>query len=107
MLLFPKPVTIKLVQSIYENRTSADNDQIILMNILMNNPNAINILPLNKLQFPNGLLYFSELNDNPIYRELQLQFKQSNYPIFFVHANWMVGMETKIDAFKKKGLWFV
>jgi hypothetical protein len=107
MLLFPKPVTIKLVQSIYENRTSADNDQIILLNILMNNPNAINILPLNKLQFPNGLLYFSELNDNPNYRELQLQFRQSNYPVYFVHANWMVGMETKIDAFKKKRLWFV
>jgi hypothetical protein len=107
MLLFPKPITIKLVQSIYENRTSADNDQIILLNILMNNRNSINILPLNKLQFPNGLLYFSELNNNPRYRELQLQFRQSNHPVYFVHANWMVGMETKIDAFKKKGLWFV
>ena len=77
------------------------------MNILMSNPNIINILPLNKLQFPNGLLYFSELNDNPRYLELQLQFRQSTYPIYFVHANWVVGMETKIDAFKSKGLWFV
>lgn len=107
MLLFPKPLTIKLIQSIYENRTSADNDQIILLTILMNNPNIINILPLNKMQFPNGLLYFNELNDNPRYRELQLQFKESTHPVYFVHANWMVGMETKIEAFKGKNLWFV
>lgn len=107
MLLFPKVVTIKLMQSIYENRTSADNDQIILLNILMSNPNTINILPLNKLQFPNGLLYFNELNDNPKYRELQVQFMKSTYPVYFVHANWMVGIETKINAFKSKGLWVV
>jgi lipopolysaccharide biosynthesis glycosyltransferase len=107
MLLFPKPVTIKLMQSIYENRTTSENDQIIMMRILINNRNSINILPLNKLQFPNGLLYFNELHDNPRYRELQIKFKQSILPVYFVHANWMVGMETKIDAFKKKGLWFV
>lgn len=107
MLLFPKPMTIKLIQSIYENRTSKDNDQIILMSILINNRNTINIHPLNKWQFPNGLLYFSELNDDTRYRELQLQFRKSTYPVYFVHANWMVGIESKIEAFKNKGLWFV
>lgn len=107
MLLFPRPITIKLMQSIYENRTSSENDQIILKHILMQNRNVINILALNKLQFPNGLLYFNELNENPRYRMLQIKFKQSILPVYFVHANWMVGMEAKINAFKKKGLWFV
>jgi hypothetical protein len=107
MLLFPRPTTIKLIQTIYENRTSSENDQIILMRILMQNRNTINILALNKLQFPNGLLYFNELDNNHRFRELQIKFKQSILPVYFVHANWMIGMETKINAFKKKGLWFV
>jgi hypothetical protein len=107
MLLFPKLATIKLMRTIYDNRTSADNDQIILLNILRNNPKSINIMALNMVQFPNGLLYFNELSTNSIYRDLQLKFKQSTRPVYFVHANWMVGIETKIDAFKKKGLWFV
>jgi lipopolysaccharide biosynthesis glycosyltransferase len=107
MLLFPKPVTIKLMQLIYDNRTSLENDQIILKRILMSKNNPINIMALNKWQFPNGLLYFNELNNNPAYRELQLKFMQSTLPVYFVHANWMVGMENKIEAFKKKGLWFI
>jgi hypothetical protein len=107
MLLFPKPNTITLMRSIYENRTSSTNDQIILLNILRQNLNAITITSLNMMQFPNGLLYFSELSENPTHRELQLKFKQSTAPVYFVHANWMVGMENKIDALKKKGLWFV
>lgn len=107
MLLFPKIATIKLMRTIYENRTSSDNDQIILLNILRNNPKAINIMSLNMMQFPNGLLYFNELSTNARYRDLQLKFNESAHPVYFVHANWMVGIETKIDAFKKKGLWFV
>ena len=107
MLLFPKLLTIQLIQAIYDNRTTVDNDQIILRHILMRYQNTFNILSLNKLQFPNGLLYFNELNENPRYRELQLQFRQSTHPVYFVHANWMVGMDTKIAALKQKGLWFV
>jgi hypothetical protein len=107
MLLFPKPITIKLMKSVYENRTNKEGDQIILAHILRNNPKALNILSLNTLQFPNGLLYFSELHSNPRFREQQLQFRKSTLPVYFVHANWMVGMQTKIDALKKKGLWFV
>ena len=107
MLLFPKPYSIKLVKSIYAHRTSSDNDQIILMNILHRNPHSINIMPLNILQFPNGLLYFNDPSENPYYRDLQEQFNKSTLPVYFVHANWMVGMETKISAFKRKGLWYI
>jgi hypothetical protein len=107
MLLFPKVATIKLMRAIYENRTSAENDQVILLNILRNEPKAINIMSLNMMQFPNGLLYFNELSETPIYRDIQLKFNESTHPVYFVHANWMVGMENKVKAFKNKGLWFV
>jgi hypothetical protein len=95
------------MRSIYENRTHKEGDQIIMLHILKQNPNTIKIMALNTLQFPNGLIYFNELHDNPKYRELQIKFRQSILPVYFVHANWMIGMETKINALKKKGLWFV
>lgn len=107
MLCFPKPNAIKLMSMIYEKRTSEDNDQITLMNILKSNILPVKAMALNMLQFPNGLLYFSELNKNPRYRELQLNFKNSTHPVYLVHANWMVGIETKIKAFKDKNLWFL
>ena len=96
-----------LMKSIYENRTAKDNDQIIFMKILMQNHNVINIMTLNRMQFPNGLLYFNELHEDTFYRNIQEQFNMSTHPVYFVHANWMVGMDTKIAAFKRKGLWYV
>ena len=107
MLLFQKPITLKLVKSIYSNKSNTENDQIILFKILTDNPKKIKILKLNKFQFPNGLLFFNELNDDIKLREIQLSFAKSEYPIYLVHANWMVGIETKIDAFKRKELWFI
>jgi len=107
MLLFPKPITLKLVKSIYFNKSNEENDQIILFKILNDNPNKIKIFKLNKFQFPNGLLFFNDLNNDVHLRELQLLFVQSQHPIYLVHANWMVGIETKITAFKSKGLWFI
>jgi lipopolysaccharide biosynthesis glycosyltransferase len=107
MLLFPTPATINLLKNIYKYRNSNHNDQIILMNILLKYPNVINILPLNILQFPNGLLYFNEISENPRYKKLQEDFINSTHPVYVVHANWMIGMETKIAAFKRKGLWYI
>lgn len=107
MLLFPNDTTIKMMKSIYYHRSKHENDQIILRRLLSNKKNVINIFKLNAMQFPNGLLFFNELSDYPKYRKLQLAFTESVHPIYFVHANWMVGMKTKIDAFKRKGLWFI
>lgn len=107
MLLFPTPNAIKLCDVVYSNRTSRDNDQIILAHILRNKTQRYSIFTLNMLRFPNGLLYFKELDKNPRYRELQEQFKQSTQPVYFVHANWIVGCENKINAFKQKGLWYI
>ena len=107
MLLFPTPNAIQLIDAVYGNRTSRDNDQIILAHILRNTPRRFSIFALNLWQFPNGLLYFKELDKNPRYRELQEQFNQSKLPVYFVHANWMVGIENKINAFKQKGLWYI
>ena len=107
MLLFPTQNAIQLCDVVYGNRTSRDNDQIILAHILRNTPQRYSIFALNMWQFPNGLLFFKELDKNPRYRELQEQFKQSTCPVYFVHANWMVGVENKINALKEKGLWYI
>ena len=107
MLLFPTQNAIQLIDAVYGNRTSRENDQIILAHILRNTPQQYAIFALNMWHFPNGLLYFKELDKNPRYRELQEQFKQSTRPVYFVHANWMVGVENKINALKEKGLWYI
>ena len=33
--------------------------------------------------------------------------KDKSKKLAFVHANWMVGINTKINAIKKKGLWIL
>jgi hypothetical protein len=62
-------------------------------------------------EFPNGLLYFDRedlINLSAEFQEEKSKFEnQKNKSIAFVHANWMVGIDNKICALKKKGLWFV
>jgi hypothetical protein len=108
MLLFPNDITKQLTDIIYNLRTSKQNDQIILAQLLMNNKHIINLHLLDYHYFPNGLLYFNELSDNPNLRNVQLSFRQqTEKPIYFVHANWMIGIDTKITALKNKGLWYL
>jgi hypothetical protein len=76
-------------------------------NILENNQNIFNIGVLSEYNFPNGLLYFNELNDNANFKQFQINFKNSSEPVYFVHANFMIGIDTKIEAFKKKNLWII
>ena len=83
MLLFPTQNAIQLCDVVYGNRTSRDNDQIILAHILRNTPQRYSIFVFDMWQFPNGLLYFKELDNNPRYRELQEQFKKIHTPRLF------------------------
>lgn len=107
MLCFPTPKTRQLVDLVYASQYDI-GDQIVLRDILNNFPDFWNIHVLDPMDFPNGLLYFSELHANPAYRKLQEEFRKSrSSPPKFVHANWMVGNDKKIQAFKDKGLWFV
>uniref|UniRef100_A0A6C0HLV4 Nucleotide-diphospho-sugar transferase domain-containing protein n=1 Tax=viral metagenome TaxID=1070528 RepID=A0A6C0HLV4_9ZZZZ len=102
MLFFPS--ALSLVKPMIETRDFSKNDQIYFLKFL--NASKLRIGILNRNLFPNGLLYFNE--HNPKHADKQLEFKNSDpTKVMFVHANWMIGVQTKIDAFKSKGLWFL
>ena len=107
MLFKPIKKNNLLCKLIYNNRNDNNNDQIILRNVLMKIPNLYNIKTFDILKFPNGLLYFNELHDNIQWRKAQEDYRSSPNNTHFVHANWMVGVDTKINAFKSKQLWFI
>jgi len=107
MLLFPNNNTKQITDIVYNLRTSSQNDQIILAQLLIQNQTYIKMHLLDHEMFANGLLYFNELSNNPDFRNLQLAFKKTEKPLYFVHANWMVGIDTKINALKNKGLWYL
>ena len=109
MLFFPNSKTHSIVNYIYDSRTSNENDQIIFSRFLFQNKEMIALKLLDIDKFPNGLLYFSEWSNHPTYREMQKTFrdKQGISDVYFVHANWMVGIDTKINAFKSKNLWYL
>jgi len=107
MLFFPNKKNMALTEYIYNSRTPKANDQVFLAHILKENKFDINLHLLEPTVFPNGLLYFNERHPDPKYKSLHDQFKNSTNPVYFVHANWMVGVDTKIEALKTKGLWYV
>jgi lipopolysaccharide biosynthesis glycosyltransferase len=107
MLFFPNVKTKALTDFIYNNKTSKMNDQIMLMQLLKQNMFNLKLHLLDYLHFPNGLIYFHERHPDPKFKNLHDQFKNSNKAIYFVHANWMVGVDTKMAALKEKGLWFI
>lgn len=109
MLIFPNNKTIALMNKIIElkNTNEKINDQILMNHILMNNQNIFNIGVLSEYNFPNGLLYFNDPSENENFREIQKNFKNSTEPVYFIHANYMIGIDVKIQALKDKNLWFI
>ena len=113
MLCFPTPITIHMLENVHTYRNAGFNDQILLNKILCNfvEKNQCRIGYFQNHLFPNGLLYFHALHTQPEYLELQRRFRKyrdvEKGPVAFVHANWMVGIDTKIAAFKEHGLWFL
>jgi hypothetical protein len=113
MLCFPTPVTKKILQDTYLHRNDKYNDQLLLNQIMKPyiEQNQCKIAYFHDHLFPNGLLYFNTPHPNPNFLNLQRKFWQyrdeDKGPIAFVHANWMVGIDTKIASFKEHGLWFL
>ena len=107
MLFFPNSKNIALTEYIYNRRTSTANDQVFLAHLLKEHHFDIKLHLLEPTHFPNGLLYFYERHPDPKFKDLHDQFKNSTNPVYFVHANWMVGVDTKIEALKMKGLWYI
>lgn len=106
MLIMPNLKTIHFTEFIYSIKNKNNNDQVLVNNIIRTN-NMFNINILNENQFPNGLLYFNDLKEEPFFREFQEKFNKSNEPVYLVHANFMVGIQTKIESLKKKNLWYI
>ena len=110
MLYFNNPRNIFITDYMFnlpvKDGTDKSNDQININHILRHKI-SLKVAKFNKNMFPNGLLYFNELSDNEFFRKHQQEFIESKEPVFFIHANYMVGIEAKIQAFKKKNLWFL
>jgi len=113
MLCFPTPATLKIVEDTYLQRNDKYNDQLLLNQLMrpMIQQNQCRVALFQNHLFPNGLLFFHALHGNPQFLDLQRKFRKyrdiDHGPVSFVHANWMVGMDKKITAFKEHGLWFV
>jgi len=64
-----------------------------------------------RAKFPNGLLFFDEEiigKQNDFLKSEKDKYEAIPHKSpAFVHANFMVGNEKKINAFKKYGLWFI
>lgn len=106
MLINPNIKTLDLTNYMYSIKNNIYNDQIILNNLIQKY-NIYNIGIFNENNFPNGLLYFNELKNEPYFREVQIKFKNSSEPLYLVHANYMIGISNKINALKSKNLWFI
>ena len=112
MLCFPNQTTIKFLHFIEQNIRNDVGDQIVVMNALKQKPDSINLGLFSTTEFPNGLLYFcDDLEDQQMvsrYNAAVIPYKNTpNKNTYFVHANWMIGNDTKIAALKKRGLWFL
>jgi lipopolysaccharide biosynthesis glycosyltransferase len=111
MLCFPTDRTKQFLHFVLQNKREDANDQILIANILRQNPNVIKFFVLDINTFPNGLLYFmDELDVNtktPYNQVIELYKNAQDKDTHFVHANWMVGNDVKMQVLKKYKLWFL
>ena len=110
-LYFSNPKTLNATQFIYNGINPNIPDQHYTHYFLENYGKDLHIGLFETYEFPNGLLYF----DNEDLIDLSYQFtnekqqyhNKTNKVTAFVHANWMIGINNKINALKKKNLWFL
>ena len=113
MLIFSSEKTINATNVIYNSMNNKMPDQPCMNFFIQQNLNYFKIDLFNKYDFPNGLLYFdkSDLVDL-MYKFMNVKEeyennKHNHASPTFVHANWMVGIDKKIDVLKRKNLWCV
>jgi lipopolysaccharide biosynthesis glycosyltransferase len=97
-------ITKNFVKHIFESRDNEVNEQVYF-NIFferLGKRNPIKIGTFSMFSFINGGIYFGDK-----YQDYKQLLKESTEPIYFVHANYMVGIDTKIKALKEKGLWYL
>jgi hypothetical protein len=113
-LYFSSQKTLDMSIHIYKGMNNQMPDQHYVNFFLQANPGVFKTTMFDKYQFPNGLLYFDEvdlINLSSEFREQKNKYNEfhrnNNQKIAFIHANWMVGIDTKINAMKKKGHWYI
>ena len=110
MMIFNNERTKTFIDSVIRHRNSESNDQLIVNYLLKQNTQVLKHVTLSTFLFPNGLLYFGEdfVKCPEQYRVIKNTYHLNvDKVVHFVHANWMVGDNTKTEAFKKYGLWFI
>jgi len=99
----------KLIKAI-SNYNYKHNDQIVFRSLLPHMPN-FKIKIFDRVKFPNGLLFFDEeiIGKKTGFLKAEKNKYEAipNKSPVLVHANYMVGNEKKINAFKKYGLWII
>ena len=113
MLYFSNQKTLDMTAFVYKGMNREIPDQHFVNFFLAQNPGVFKTTMFDLERFPNGLIYF----DKPELIDLSSEFsdfktnfyanKDNTKKLAFVHANWMIGIDTKINAIKKKGLWYL
>ncbi len=110
-LYMNNPKTIQCVKSVIANKTKSQNDQVIMQGIVANfTPEHFDVGAFSIHMFPCGQLFFREpyVKKDMRYIEAIAEYeKEPNKNTVFVHANWMIGNENKIEALKAHGLWYL
>ncbi len=106
MLLLATEKNKDFVKTIIKNKTNQTNDQILVNAILRQHP-IINYIQFSHFIFPNGVMFFGDdfVNVPEYLVDMKREYMSTEKETYLVHANWMVGDETKKNAFKKYGLW--
>jgi hypothetical protein len=106
MLLLATEKNKIFVKTIMQNKTNQTNDQI-LVNAILQQHSIMNYINFSHFMFPNGVMFFGDdfVNVPEYFVDMKREYMSAEKETYLVHANWMVGDETKKNAFKKYGLW--
>jgi hypothetical protein len=111
MLYFSNDKTLNMTEYVYKGMNWQIPDQHFVNYFLQHNPGVFNTCMFDLERFPNGLIHFDDkflIDLTNYFKSFKKNFhanKDKSKKLAFVHANWMIGIDTKINAIKKTGLW--
>lgn len=117
MLFRPSAGALALAECMVKNRRDDENDQIVLDRVLRlcRGDGRLRVALLDLRLFPNGLLFFGAAPEShATFSHKIAEFhggggggeEGEQCSPLFVHANWMVGLESKRKALESRQLWF-
>ena len=93
----PTAAHLKIAEYIGRHVSADTCDQTVFNKLPFWKRRHIQLLPQDR--FPNGSFVFGDSEDGQPDIDLQ--------DMYMVHANWMLGVETKISALKGSGYWYI